>query len=85
MKPKLQTLNNLENLNLKLPFRSQLINFLQKYFKKLAYYIYYNKCYLRRNVLSLKENTTQPSFSYFQIAASFWSMFIYNIKQQSMT
>jgi len=35
------------NMYLKLPFRSQLINFIQKkYFKELAYmYIYYDKCF----------------------------------------
>jgi len=35
---------------LKLPFRSQLINFNNnKYFKELTY-IYYNKCFLWRNL-----------------------------------
>jgi len=31
-------------LLLKLPFRSQLINFIKTYFKELAY-IYYDKCF----------------------------------------
>ena len=43
---------------LKYPFCSQLINFLNKHLKKLAY-IYYNKCFLCRNLCWVwKKNTT---------------------------
>ena len=34
----------------KLPFHSQLINFLNIFFKKLAYIYIYNKCILQRNL-----------------------------------
>ena len=52
---------------LKLPFRSKLIKFLKKYFKELAY-IYYDKCFLWENLCWVLKKTTQPWFTYFQIA-----------------
>ena len=57
---------------LKMPFRSQLINFLQKkYFKKLAK-IYYNKFFLWRNLCGVwKKKQHNINFFYFQIACKY--------------
>ena len=56
---------------LKLPFRSQLINFLKNYFQKLAK-IYY-LCFLWRNLcwVNWKKNPTQHWVSYFHFASKY--------------
>ena len=59
------------NWDLGLPFRSQLINLLKKYHKKLAYTNYY-KHYLWRNMCWVwKKKVTQHWFSFFQISRKY--------------
>ena len=52
---------------LELPFCSQSMNFIKVpvYFKKLAY-IYYNKCFLWKSLLSLKEKQHNIGFPTFK-------------------
>ena len=54
---------------LKLPFRSKLINFLKTYFQELAY-IYYDNA-SKESKLSFEEKTTQRWLTYFQIAGKY--------------
>ena len=57
--------------DLKLLFRSQLINFLNKTVQEMSIHVLEWMLFKKKSVLSLKEKTTQNWFSYFQIVLNY--------------